>query len=171
MTGAPAAGRRRRRVRLIPLALLLTFVLEVAVLILVGRLIGVGWTILLLLATSVLGAWLVRREGRRTWRALGEATRKGQMPSREIADAVLVLVGGVLLLVPGFVTDVLGLLAVLPFTRPLGRIGLEALIARRLIAVVPGAAGPAPQPGQARVNRTEDTSGEIVEGEIIDDEG
>ena len=171
MTGAPSPGRRRRRVRLIPLALLLTFVLEVAVLILVGRLIGVGWTILLLLATSVLGAWLVRREGRRTWRALGEATRNGQMPSREIADAVLVLVGGVLLLVPGFVTDVLGLLAVLPFTRPLGRIGLEALIARRLIAVVPGAAGPAPQPGQARVNRTEDTSGEIVEGEIIDDEG
>lgn len=170
MTGAPAAGRRRRRVRLIPLALLLTFVLEVAVLILVGRLIGVGWTILLLLATSVLGAWLVRREGRRTWRALGEATRKGQMPSREIADAVLVLVGGVLLLVPGFVTDVLGLLAVLPFTRPLGRIGLEVLIARRIIAVVPGASGPSPQPGQARVNRTEDTSGEIVEGEIIDDE-
>ena len=170
MTGTPAAGRRRRRVRLIPLALLLTFVLEVAVLILIGRLIGVGWTILLLLATSVLGAWLVRREGRRTWRALGEATRNGQMPSREIADAVLVLVGGVLLLVPGFVTDVLGLLAVLPFTRPLGRIGLEVLIARRIIAVVPGASGPAPQPGQARVNRTEDTSGEIVEGEIIDDE-
>ncbi len=173
MTTPSASGRRRRRVRLIPLALLLTFVLEVAVLILVGRLIGVGWTILLLLATSVLGAWLVRREGRRTWRALAEATRDGEMPSRQMADAVLVLVGGVLLLVPGFVTDVIGLLAVLPFTRPVARIGLEVLIARRIIAVVPGAAGMPPQPGQpgqARVNRTEDSSGEIVEGEIIDED-
>lgn len=170
MTVPPVSGRRRRRLRLIPLALLLTFVVEIAVLILVGRLIGVGWTILLLLATSVLGGWLVRREGRRTWRALGEAMRSGEMPSRQMADAALVMVGGAMLLVPGFVTDVIGLLAVLPFTRPVARIGLEVLIARRIIAVVPGAAGPAAQPGQARVNRTEDTSGEIIEGEIIDDE-
>lgn len=166
----PVSGRRRRRLRLIPLALLLTFVVEIAVLILVGRLIGIGWTILLLLATSVLGGWLVRREGRRTWRALGEAMRSGEMPSRQMADAALVMVGGALLLVPGFVTDVIGLLAVLPFTRPVARIGLEVLIARRIIAVVPGAGGPAAQPGQARVNRTEDTSGEIIEGEIVDDE-
>lgn len=175
MTAPSGGGRRRRRVRLIPLALLLTFVLEVAVLILVGRLIGVGWTILLLLATSVLGAWLVRREGRRTWRALAEATRSGALPSRQMADAALVLVGGVLLLVPGFVTDVIGLLAILPFTRPVARIGLEALIARQVIAVVPGAVpgagGTPPQPGQARVNRTEeDATGEIVEGEIIDED-
>lgn len=170
MTTPNAPGRRRRRVRWIPLVLLLTFVLEVAVLILVGRLLGVGWTIVLLLATSVLGGWLVRREGRRTWRALGEATRSGEMPSRQMADAVLVWVGGAMLLAPGFVTDVIGLLVVLPFTRPLARIGLEVLIARRVIAVVPGAGGPASPPGQARVHRTKDDSGEVVEGEIIDDE-
>lgn len=169
MTVPPAAGRRGRRLRLVPLALLLTFVLEVAVLILVGQLIGVGWTIVLLLATSVLGGWLVRREGRRTWRALGEAVRSGEMPSRQMADAVLVWVGGALLLLPGFVTDVIGLLAVLPFTRPVARIGLEVLIARRVIAVVPGAAGSSPT-GQARVRRTKDASGEIVEGEIVDDD-
>ena len=169
MTVPPATGRRRRRLRIVPLALLLTFVVEVAVLILVGRLIGVGWTILLLLSTSVLGGWLVRREGRRTWRALGEAVRSGEMPSRQMADAVLVWVGGALLLPPGFVTDVIGLLAVLPFTRPVARIGLEAIIARRVIAVVPGGDRTAP-PGQARVRRTEDASGEIVEGEIVDDD-
>lgn len=174
-TPHPSSGRRRRRVRLIPLALVLTFVVEVAVLILVGRLIGIGWTIVLLLSTSVLGAWLVRREGRRTWRALGEAMRSGEMPSRQMADAVLVWVGGAMLLVPGFVTDVVGLLVVLPFTRPVARIGLEALIARRVIAVVPGAAGPAPGPGQARVRRARDTpdktaSDDVVEGEIIDDD-
>lgn len=160
--------------RLIPLALLLTFVVEVAVLILVGRVVGIGWTIVMLLATSVLGAWLVRREGRRTWRAVGEAVRSGEMPSRQMADAVLVWVGGALLLAPGFVTDVIGLLAVLPFTRPVARIGLDALIARRIIAVVPGAGGAAPQPGQARVRRTRDTdtdtSDEVVEGEIVDED-
>ncbi len=173
MTLPPASNRRRRRVRIIPLVLVLAFVIEVAVLILVGRLIGIGWTILLLLATSVLGAWLVRREGRRTWRALGEAVRSGEAPSREMADAVLVWIGGALLLAPGFVGDVIGLLVVLPFTRPVARIGLEAVIARR-IAVIPGAggrsAGPQPQPGQARVHRTEDSSGEVVEGEVVDDD-
>lgn len=158
-----------------PLALLLTFVVEVAVLILVGRLIGVGWTILLLLATSVLGAWLVQREGRRTWRAVGEAVRSGEMPSRQMADAVLVWVGGALLILPGFVTDVIGLLAVLPFTRPIARIGLDAIIARRIIAVVPGAGAPTAQPGQARVHRTtersdEDVSGQVVEGEVVEGE-
>lgn len=156
--------------RWIPLVLVLTFVLEVAVLILVGRQLGVGWTIVLLLATSVLGAWLVRREGRRTWRALGEAVRSGEMPSRQMADAVLVWVGGALLVAPGFVTDVLGLLFVLPFTRPVARIGLEVIIARRVIAVVPGAGGPPRPPGQARVERTEDSSGEVIEGEIVDDD-
>lgn len=170
MTVPPATGRRRRGVRLVPLALLLTFVLEIAVLILIGRVIGIGWTIVLLLATSVLGAWLVRREGRRTWRALGEAVRSGEMPSRQMADAVLVWGGGAMLLVPGFVTDVIGLLVVLPFTRPVARIGLEVLIARRVIAVVPGAGGPAPQSGQARVRRTKDASGEVVEGEVVEGE-
>ncbi|MGO1165915.1 MAG: FxsA family protein [Janibacter sp.] len=172
MSVPPSTGRRRRRVRLIPLALLLTFVIEVAALILVGRLIGVGWTIILLLSTSVLGAWLVRREGRRTWRALGEALRSGEMPSRQMADAVLVWVGGAMLLVPGFVTDVIGLLVVLPFTRPVARIGLEVLIARRVIAVVPGAGAPPSQPGQAQVRRTTDTdtSDEVIEGEIVDED-
>ncbi|WP_435198548.1 FxsA family protein [Janibacter sp. GS2] len=170
MTVPPATGRRRRGVRLVPLALLLTFVLEIAVLILIGRVIGIGWTIVGLLATSVLGAWLVRREGRRTWLALGDALRSGEMPSRQMADAVLVWAGGAMLLVPGFVTDVIGLLVVLPFTRPVARIGLEVLIARRVIAVVPGAGGPTPQSGQARVRRTKDASGEVVEGEIVDDD-
>ncbi|MBN6051498.1 FxsA family protein [Nonomuraea sp. RK-328] len=103
------------------LAFLVVPVLEIWLLIQVGSVIG-GWpTVALLIADSLLGAWLVRREGRRAWRALQEALGSGRMPDRELADGALVLVGGALLLTPGFVTDIAGFLCVLPFTRPLMR--------------------------------------------------
>ena len=80
------------------------------------------WTILLLVADGVCGAWLVKREGGRAWRRCSEALgARRAMPATELADAALVLVGGTLLLTPGFVTDVFGLFCVLPFTRPLAR--------------------------------------------------
>lgn len=161
----PAPQRRRRRLALLPLALVLGFIIEIAVLILVGRWIGFWPTLLLVIVLSALGAWLLRREGRRTWQALRTALRSGQMPSREIADAVLVFVGGVLLTLPGFVSAIVGLIFVLPFTRPIARIGLETLVARRLLA-----AGMTVAPGNARVRRTRDRDdGEVVEGEIVDD--
>jgi UPF0716 protein FxsA len=121
---------------MLPLALFLGFllvpVLEIYVIIQVGQLIG-GWpTVALLLAESLLGAWIVRREGRRAWRALTDALVRGTVPDRELADAALVLVGGALLLTPGFVTDVAGFLFVIPFTRPLVRRLLAAYLARRI---------------------------------------
>ena len=85
------------------------------------------------MATSLLGAWLIRREGAKAWRALDQAARSGRMPTREIADGIVVLVGGGLLLVPGFVTDVVGLVLVLPFVRPVARNLLAAVISRRLV--------------------------------------
>ncbi|MET7466194.1 FxsA family protein [Nonomuraea sp. NPDC005501] len=103
------------------LAFLLVPVLEIWLLIQVGSVIG-GWpTVALLIADSLLGAWLVRREGRRAWRALQEALQSGRMPEHELADGALILAGGVLLLTPGFFTDIAGFLCVLPFTRPLMR--------------------------------------------------
>lgn len=163
--GPPAPRRRRRRLALLPLAFVVGVIVEVAVLIAVGRWIGFWPTLLLVIVMSALGAWLLRREGRRTWQALRTALRSGQMPSREIADAVLVFVGGLLLTLPGFVSDIVGLVFVLPFTRPVARIGLEALVARRLLA-----AGVQVAPGEARVRRTRDRDGgEVVEGEIIDE--
>ncbi|MEU6783826.1 FxsA family protein [Nonomuraea angiospora] len=103
------------------LAFLVVPVLEIWLLIQVGSVIGGPATVALLIADSVLGAWLVRREGRRAWRALQEAIGSGRMPERELADGGLVLVGGALLLTPGFFTDVFGFLCILPFTRPLMR--------------------------------------------------
>ncbi len=133
--GATAyAGRRRVRWRWVVFGLLLVVpILEIAVIIGIGKVIG-GWpTLVLLLLESALGAWLVKREGGRAWRALRDALRTGRMPSRELSDAALILVGGALLLTPGFVTDLAGFLVIIPWTRPYARRILERAIAARLL--------------------------------------
>ena len=162
---APAVGRapRARRPRWLAVVfvlLLVVPVLEIAVIVAVGRVIG-GWqTLLLLVLESLLGAWLVRREGARAWSALTTALNTGRMPSRELADAALVLVGGTLLLTPGFVTDVVGFFFILPMTRPLGRGVLERVVARRLLG---GLFGPPRGPG----GRGGPGEGDVIEGEVV----
>jgi UPF0716 protein FxsA len=106
---------------------------EIALIVGVGRVIG-GWqTIVLLLLESALGAYLVKREGRRSWNALTVALNTGRMPGRELADAALVLIGGTLLLTPGFLTDLAGFCFILPFTRPVARRWLQGVVERRLL--------------------------------------
>lgn len=126
-------GRRRPRWSLyVFLALLVVPVAEIALIVAVGQKIG-GWqTIALLLFESALGAYLVKREGRSSWRALQEALNTGRMPGRELADAALVLIGGTLLLTPGFLTDLVGFFFILPFTRPITRRWLQGVVERRL---------------------------------------
>ena len=127
-------GRRRPRwVWLVFLALLVVPVAEIALIVAVGKVIG-GWqTIALLLVESALGAYLVKREGRRSWQALRVALNSGHMPGRELADAALVLIGGTLLLTPGFLTDLVGFFFILPFTRPITRRWLQGVVERRLV--------------------------------------
>ncbi|MGH3316676.1 MAG: FxsA family protein, partial [Nocardioidaceae bacterium] len=103
---------------LLAAALLVLPILEIYVIIQVGQVIGAAPTIALLIVESALGAWIVKREGRRAWEALNASFSTGRLPTRELSDAALVLVGGTLLLTPGFVTDVFGFFFVLPFTRP-----------------------------------------------------
>lgn len=104
-----------------PLLLFVAFLvvplIELAVIIQVAEAITVGPTLALLIVDSIIGAWLVRREGRRAWRAFREALNAARWPGDEVVQGALVLLGGALLLTPGFVTDVVGLLAVLPPTR------------------------------------------------------
>jgi len=126
-------GRRRPRWGwYVFVALLVVPVAEIAVIVAVGKVIG-GWpTIALLLVESALGAYLVKREGLRSWHGLREALNTGRMPGRELADAALVLIGGTLLLTPGFLTDIVGFFFILPFTRPITRQWLQSVVERRL---------------------------------------
>jgi len=130
-------------------------VVEIYVIVQVGQEIGVLPTVGLLVVESLVGAWLVKREGHRAWQALKAAVGRGRLPSGELADAALVLVGGTLLLTPGFVTDVFGFFLVLPLTRPLARRLLAVLAARRAATVVRRA-------GRSR--------GPVVRGEVLRDD-
>jgi UPF0716 protein FxsA len=130
-------------------------ILEIYVIIQVGQVIGAWWTILLLVADSIVGGWLIRREGRRAWLALTTALQYGRMPAAELADGALILVGGTLMLSPGFITDAAGILLVLPFTRPIARRLLTRLVARRLLDARRPGSGP---------------DGPVVRGEVVDDD-
>jgi UPF0716 protein FxsA len=147
------------RARWLMVAFLLMPVIEIAVIIQVGQLIGAAWTVALLLADSVLGAWLVKREGRRAWLNLRTAIDSGQPPGRELTDAALILVGGTLLLTPGFVTDVAGIVLILPVTRPLVRRFVQVWLAKRATTYVIGGVG---SHGTGRRPT-------VVPGEVIDD--
>jgi UPF0716 protein FxsA len=103
-----------------PLLFVLLLVLPIAelwVLVQVADVIGVVPSLLLLLAVSMTGAWLLKREGMATWRRLQQTISRGGVPAQEVTDGALIMLGGALLLTPGFLTDVVGLLLVLPFTR------------------------------------------------------
>lgn len=166
--GASRPGTRNRRRKGLGAWILAAFLLvplvELAIAIQVGRWIGVVPTILLLLVESMLGAWIVRREGASAWRALVAALESGRLPGRELSDAVLVLLGGALLLTPGFLTDVVGFAFVIPATRPPARKVLAAVVrryaGRRFVGARPG--GP---PGVV-------ITGQVIDGvidEVVDD--
>jgi UPF0716 protein FxsA len=146
--------RRRFPWSLVFVAFLVVPIVEIYVLIQVGQVIGAGWTVLLLVADSIFGSWLLKREGGRAWAALRQALGEGRMPARELADAALIVFGGALMISPGFVTDIFGLLAILPFTRPFARRILGAVVARRL-----GVGGDARRPGPPD---------DVVRGEVVD---
>jgi UPF0716 protein FxsA len=141
---------------------------EIYVLIQVGQVIGVWWTLLLLIADSIYGGWLIRHEGGRAWQALTNALNSGQMPAKELADAALILVGGTLMLSPGFVTDAMGIVLILPFTRPVARRVLTRVVSKRLVAgFVDVRQGPRP-PGPGGPPGPSSGGGPVVRGEVLD---
>jgi UPF0716 protein FxsA len=94
---------------------------ELYVIFKVGEAIGVPLTILLLAVDSVVGSLLLKSQGRAVWRRFSETMAAGRMPHREVLDGVMVIFGGAFLITPGFITDVIGLVLLLPPTRALAR--------------------------------------------------
>jgi len=176
--GSPGRTPTRKR-RWVRPVLVATFVvvplLEIWAILQVGQLVGPWWTIALLVLDSMVGAWLIKREGGRAWQALRQALQGGRMPARELADAALILIGGTLMLSPGFVLDVAGILLILPFTRPFARRLLTTVVERRLL-VAPGPGGPTRfgqgfgqgfGPSDAR-RPGPGPEGPVVRGEVVD---
>ncbi|MFB9732660.1 FxsA family protein [Ornithinimicrobium kibberense] len=171
MTTRPTPPRRRGALRWLLIGMLALPLVELVVLVLVGQQIGFWWTLALVVGVGLVGAWLGRRESGRTYRALQEAVRSGRPPADEVTDAILVMIGAFLLVLPGFVSDLLGLAAVLPFTRPTARRLFQAAVARQADRVTAGMVG---GPGAAGTSwgsptRTRRGGGEVIEGEVVEE--
>jgi UPF0716 protein FxsA len=161
-----------------PLLLILLFIVvpvaELYVIIKVGELIGVWPTLALLLADALLGSWLLKHEGRGAWRRFNQALAERRFPGREVADGALIIVGGTLLLTPGFLTDIVGVFLLLPPTRAISRRLLKRLtIGRFMVVGLPGAgrgpSGPPPENGSRRPTRDYDF--DATAEEVPDDGG
>ena len=137
---------------------------ELYVIIQVGELIGVWPTLLLLLLDAVAGSWLLKHEGRSAWRRFNLALAERRLPGKEVADGVLIILGGALLIAPGFITDVFGIFFLLPPTRAVARRVLRRwTIGRVAVVGFPGGAtmggfgsGPNGGPGRGGPTRSYD---------------
>jgi UPF0716 protein FxsA len=107
-------------------------VMELYILIEAGRILGLAPTIGLIMMTGVAGAWLARSQGVEILKRIQEETSRGQMPATILIDGALILVGGLLLLTPGFFTDALGFSFLVPLTRDLWRKGLSTWLQKQI---------------------------------------
>lgn len=108
------------RIRIFPFLVtifLIVPIIEIYLLIQVGGLIGVMPTIGLVVLTAVIGAALLRAQGLQTYLRFNQALNEGRVPATEILEGVALLIGGALLLTPGFFTDVIGFICLIPFSR------------------------------------------------------
>jgi UPF0716 protein FxsA len=118
---------------LLAVVFLVVPIVELAVILQVGQAIGVLETVALLVAVSVAGGWLVKREGVGVLRRISTAVDAGRVPGRELADGGLIMLGGALLITPGFLSDLLGIALLLPPVRALVRPVLLGALARRAL--------------------------------------
>jgi UPF0716 protein FxsA len=149
---------------MLPLLVVLFIVVPIAelyVIIQVGQAIGALPTIAILIADSIVGSVLLRAQGRGAWRRFQAALAEGRVPAREVLDGALVIFGGAFLITPGFISDALGLLLLLPPTRAIVRRMLVRVFSRRFVVSV---AGRARRPrGEAGPGQGYDVEGSAVE--------
>jgi UPF0716 protein FxsA len=125
---------------------------ELYVIIQVGEAIGVLPTLALLFLDAILGSLLLRHQGRGAWRRFNEALAQRRFPGQEVADGLLIVIGGTLLLAPGFITDIFGLFLLIPPTRAIARGILKRFTIGRftLVGMGAGAADAFGRPGPER---------------------
>ena len=121
-----------RAVLFLVVIFILVPIAELYVIIKVGEAIGLVPTLILLLADALLGSLLLRYQGRAAWIRFNRALAEGRVPHKEVFDGVLVIMGGALLLTPGFLTDIVGLIFLIPPTRALIRAMSARFVRRRL---------------------------------------
>ena len=157
-----------------PLLIVLFIVIPIAelyVIIQVGQLIGVLPTLILLLADALLGSLLLKHQGRGAWRRFNEALAERRFPGREVVDGVLIVVGGTLLVTPGFLTDTAGLFLLIPPTRALARRLLRRWTVGRFTVVGVGGPGPFQPPDGAGPRPSRDYDFDATAEEVPDDNG
>ena len=103
-------------------------VVELALLIKLGQFIGLGYTLVIVILTGIAGAYLARSQGLMTLRKIQDDINRGIMPADKIFDGVMILFGGILLLTPGLITDLIGFMTLVPFTRRLIKLWLKRKI-------------------------------------------
>jgi UPF0716 protein FxsA len=135
---------------------------ELVLLIVVDRYIGLLATILLIIGTGILGTWLANWQGLSTYRRIQEELRQGRMPTDSLIDGVLILLAGVLLITPGVLTDAVGLLLLTPPTRVLFRRGLIGWF-KRHFKIQAIAAGPRAAEGNVVDSYATESKTEVVD--------
>ncbi|WP_226656363.1 FxsA family protein [Guptibacillus hwajinpoensis] len=118
--------------RILLLFIIIVPALEIALLLLSGRTLGLIPTVLLIIGTGILGAWLARKEGAETIQKVNRQMQTGQMPGDAILDGLCILVGGIVLLTPGFITDAVGFLLLIPATRKPFKRWIKKFLERRI---------------------------------------
>lgn len=158
---------------------------EIVVFILVAKAIGLAWAILIALVTSAAGLWLLRREGMRGWRRFRSAVNEGRPAGREGVDGFVGLLGALLLLTPGFLSDAVGLLLLAPPVRAAARAGVRRAAESRISPSVAGQVfGPrfvrakrgrtatvppvAPEPPPGPPSQPSSGPPQAIEGEIVE---
>jgi UPF0716 protein FxsA len=149
---------------LIPFMLLAIPIVEIAVFIAVGDSIGIYYTLLMILVTAILGSILLRIEGFRVLGKIREEMAAGRMPAKEMTSGVMILVAGILLLTPGFVTDTIGFLLFLPPVRSAIRSFLRSRINIQTMGAATGFGGFDERPPKTGLNEDEDD----FDGPVVD---
>ncbi len=156
------------------LVLLILFIgiplLEIAAFIQIGSVIGLGWTLAGIVATAVIGAFVIRLQGFQVIAEIQRAAAQDEIPVNAVIHGAFLLVAGLLLLTPGFVTDTIGFLFLVP---PL-RLAIASLAWRRIsphvhtMSTYPGYRQSGPGYRQSGGNAGSGTAGDVIEGEAVD---